>query len=910
MTGRTIAHYQILEKLGEGGMGVVFKARDTHLDRFVAIKVLPPERVADPSRKARFVQEAKAASALNHPNILHVYDIGESAGTDFIAMEYVDGKTLGQLIGRKGLKLGDALKYSAQIAAGLAKAHAAGIVHRDLKPANVMVSSDGVVKLLDFGLAKLTEPGGSDSEAPTWTMKPHTEEGTIVGTVAYMSPEQAEGKPVDARSDIFSFGSLLYEMVTGRRAFQGESKLATLSAILRYEPAPVSTLVEEMPPELEKLIQRCLRKDPARRFQHMDDVRIALEDLKEESDSGKLAAPARAATRSRRAWLVLTAGIVALAAIAIAVAVIWKLTHSPAAPAAPALTRLTSDSGLTTDPALSPDGKLLAYASDRAGEGNLDIWVKQVGGGEPLRLTLDPADEREPDFSPDGTKVLFRSSREGGGIYLVSTLGGPARRIASGGRRPRFSPDGMWIAYGSAGDAVVGFDTRWSYRTYIVPSTGGTARQIQPDFAGVGYPVWTREGQHLLFLGIRDEKLPKEGNLDWWVTSLASGLAVKTGVLEATKDKNLISTLQAYPWALVPSAYEPDGKGVIFSARSGDSVNLWRIGISPDNWKVSGAPQRLTSGSTLEENPSVAWKSGGGVSVAFASLSSNIDIWSLPLQPNQGRVAGEPHRLTRDAAADFHPALSPDGRKMVFISSRTGGEEIWIKDLQSGEESALTVSRSNKWMPRFSRDGSKVSFTAYESRKWNGYVMPSTGGAQEVFCEDCGEATDWTPDGKHIIGNTVTGRVWMVEVASRRMTELFAQPGRWLATGRLSADGRWITLLDGRSRHSYLAPFQRERPIQESTLIATARGQLLYWSPDDTFVYGRSELCEGHRCLWAQRLDPTSKRPIGQPIAIYHSHNARLSLANDPLNHPFVGSDRIVFGMGERTGNIWMAEFR
>lgn len=291
MIGRRLLHYEITEKLGEGGMGVVYKARDTHLDRFVAIKVLPAERVADPTRNARFVQEAKAASALNHPNILHIYDIGQSGSTDFIAMEYVDGKTLGQLIGRKGLKLGDALKYGAQIAAGLAKAHAAGIVHRDLKPANVMVSSDGVVKLLDFGLAKLTEPAEPDPEAPTWTMKPHTEEGTIVGTVAYMSPEQAEGKPVDARSDIFSFGSVLYEMVTGRRAFQGESKLATLSAILRHEPPPVSTLVAEMPPELEKLIQRCLRKDPARRFQHMDDVRIAETDKALRSDSSSASRP-------------------------------------------------------------------------------------------------------------------------------------------------------------------------------------------------------------------------------------------------------------------------------------------------------------------------------------------------------------------------------------------------------------------------------------------------------------------------------------------------------------------------------------------------------------------------------------------------------------------------------------------
>jgi serine/threonine protein kinase len=237
MTGQTISHYQVLEKLGEGGMGVVYKALDTHLDRFVAIKVLPPERVADPERKRRFVQEAKAASALNHPNIVTVHDITEDRGIDFIVMEHVAGKTLGQLIPRKGLPLSQTLKYAVQIADALAKAHAKGIVHRDLKPTNIMVTDDGLVKVLDFGLAKLTEPLAPDEFAPTRTMRagegPKTEEGTIVGTVAYMSPEQAEGKKVDSRSDIFSFGSLLYEMTTGRRAFQGETRLSTLSAILR-----------------------------------------------------------------------------------------------------------------------------------------------------------------------------------------------------------------------------------------------------------------------------------------------------------------------------------------------------------------------------------------------------------------------------------------------------------------------------------------------------------------------------------------------------------------------------------------------------------------------------------------------------------------------------------------------------
>src|SRR5258706_13166366 len=265
-------------------MGVVYKARDINLDRLVAIKVLPPEKVTDPEGKQRFVREAKAASSLNHPNIITVHEVANEEGLDFIVMEFVAGKPLSHLIGPKGLNLGDTLKYRAQIADALATVHAVGIIHRDLKPGNIMVTESGLVKVLDFGLAKLSAIGPL---APTQTRQ--TEEGMIVGTVSYMSPEQAEGKPVDARSDIFSFGSVLYEMITGQRAFGGETKLSTLSAILDRDPLPPSTIAKQTPPELEKLVMRCLRKDPDRRMQHMGDVKLALNELKEEADSGTLA---------------------------------------------------------------------------------------------------------------------------------------------------------------------------------------------------------------------------------------------------------------------------------------------------------------------------------------------------------------------------------------------------------------------------------------------------------------------------------------------------------------------------------------------------------------------------------------------------------------------------------------------
>jgi len=321
LTGQTLGHYRLMDKIGSGGMGVVYVAHDTHLERNVAVKVLPSGVVADPERRQRFVQEAKSASALNHPNIIHIYDIDRTDDIDFMAMEFVAGRSLDQVIGRNGLPVGEVLKYAVQIADALAAAHAVGIVHRDLKPANVMVTEKGLVKVLDFGLAKLVETALSPANAATMTARPQTQEGVVMGTSPYVSPEQAEGKTIDARSDIFAFGSVLYEMVTGRRAFQRESTIGTLAAILHQEPKPLANV----PPELERVIARCLRKDPERRFQNMADIRVALEELKDESDSGKLIPAHRgpiAGLRPKGSKLVLAA--VSFAFILIAFIGIWK----------------------------------------------------------------------------------------------------------------------------------------------------------------------------------------------------------------------------------------------------------------------------------------------------------------------------------------------------------------------------------------------------------------------------------------------------------------------------------------------------------------------------------------------------------------------------------------------------------
>ncbi len=609
----------------------------------------------------------------------------------------------------------------------------------------------------------------------------------------------------------------------------------------------------------------------------------------------------------RNGWHGLTPAGVAAAVLALAAVggyFLWRSTRFPRSIPAPGLTRLTWDSGLTTDPALSPDGKLLAYASDRSGEGHLDIYVQQVGGSDPLRLTSGPGDKRNPAFSPDGTSIAFDSVDTG--IYLVSALGGASRQLVPEGNSPQFSPDGKWIAY-SVGRINGASLNSGETGVYVVASGGGIPRQVRPDFAGAIYPLWLADGQHLLFLGNADNRQSPEESVDWWVTPLAGGPALKTGVLEVTRRENLASDFQGYPWALVPGNWEPDRKGIVFSARLGDSTDLWRIAISPTTFKVAGPPRRLMYTPMREKSPAVVAGPNGGIRVAFAATSETLAVWSLPIKPNEGRVIGRLQQLTQSAAGDFMPNVSRDGNRVVFIRVRPGNQEVWIKDLRNGEESVLTANREKKYEPVFSPDGSLISFS--EAPLWNIYIVPSKGGAREMVCEGCSEATDWSADGKRILGNTQDGRAWLLDLTSRRKRDLLATH-HWIATDAFSPDNRWFSFLDVKHpfHRASIAPI-RDEPVPESEWIQIMEGEGFTWSPAGNLLYVVSER-DGHLCIWAQRLQPSTKRPLGTPFAVFHSHNARLSLVNQTEMTLSIGGNRMVFSMGERTGNIWLADWQ
>jgi serine/threonine protein kinase len=444
--GARLGPYEIQSPLGAGGMGEVYKARDTRLDREVALKVLPAYAMRNTERRLRFIQEAKSASRLNHPHVVTIYDIGEWEGKVYIAMEYVAGKTLGETIPRSGLAVAQILSYAIPIADALAKAHTTGIVHRDLKPGNIMVTPQGIVKLLDFGLAKLIEtpaPAGETngiSETPTRSM-------AVMGTPSFMSPEQAQGKTVDARTDIFSFGAVLYEMASGRRAFRGDSTLATISNLVRDEPEPLPV---EIPRDLQKIIQRCLRKDPERRWQSAADIRVALEEFRDESSTGQIDAPNTAPARPPRARqrMLIAAGILATAGLLGGAA--WVVKQPAERPVWTG--SLLGGSIIASHPRISPDGQLLAFRAIVDGQSQVAVMKPEAASWTVLTHDLKHGAVACVAWAWDGSKIYFDREWGSGGIYAIAPLGGEPRLLLENARVPEPLPDGSLIVLRPSAD--------------------------------------------------------------------------------------------------------------------------------------------------------------------------------------------------------------------------------------------------------------------------------------------------------------------------------------------------------------------------------------------------------------------------------------------------------------------------
>jgi Tol biopolymer transport system component/DNA-binding winged helix-turn-helix (wHTH) protein len=568
--------------------------------------------------------------------------------------------------------------------------------------------------------------------------------------------------------------------------------------------------------------------------------------------------------------------------------------------------RITADAGLTTDPAISPDGKLLAHASDRAG-GGLDIWVQQLAqGGQALRITSGDADEHEPSFSPDGSKIVFRSEQNNGGIYIVPALGGEPALLAPAGRDPRFSPDGSSVVYwkGNLISSALGAGSG-EPSIFLVRATGGTPRELSTGLMEAAHPVWSPDGAHILVYGSQAPYAqlplgPAHPGADWWILPAGGGTAKPTGAFGYFRKQGLATT---YP-AEIPRPGYWTKDAVVFFARQGDTVNLWRIPISSRDLVANGPAERLTAGTEMETYASL---SQGG-RLAFAGLSLQVNLWGLPVDLKHGKATGSLRRLTQGVVFDAQPSVCPEGGRVVFNSTRSGSARpgIWSRDLESGRETLLAQGDAGPFHPQISTDCSRVAYTQDDGD----YIVAATGGPPQRICSDCSMIWDWSQDQKRILfSKRERPSIHLLDLSSNENRVFVRSRDERLFQARLSPDERWVIFLRG-TEGLWMAPVHNGSTGSEQEWSrfteSNVQADKPRWSSDGTLVYYTADR-DGFWCLWAQRVDPTTKRPVEPPLPLYHFHSARLSMANVARGGQeiSVGKDMIVLNLGELTGNIW-----
>jgi Tol biopolymer transport system component len=682
MVARTVGHYRTLRALGHGGMGDVYLAEDTRLKRLVALKFLPDDVAADAVRLERFEREAQVLAALSHPNIVTIYAIEHDDGDRFIAMEFLEGSTLAEIIPRDGLPLGRLLSLATQIVDAVVAAHG----HKIVLPGDR-------AKVLDFGLAKLRD----GPEAATLPTQDATGEGRIVGTVAYMSPEQAEGRTVDERSDIFSLGVMLYEMATGQRPFNGDTSLSVLSAILRDSPRPIGELNSGLPRDVWRIVRHCLAKDPDKRYQSAKDLRHDLDDLAQSLSSGELAAPPTTAPPANR-WPARAAAAVVLVG-ALAWMAAWRdRGHAPEA-TPPALTheQLTQREGAERSPSVSPDGKWVVYVADG------DIFLQSVTGQTAINLTGNsPSVEFTPAFSPDGETIAFRSTRDGGGIFVMGRTGESVRRLTSDGFNPAWFPDGRTIVYAS-GEGTVGPENRVAFsELWVVAASGGDPRRL---FEGDAVqPRVSPGGRRIAFWAVPADaatrRLASKGepaNRDLWTINIDGTDPVRAAAHDANE------------WNPV---WSPDGRWLYFLSNRSGGMGLWRVAIDESTGVTQSDPQPLVTPAWYVADFGLS--ADGSVAV-YTSLNVTNNLARVRLDPASATVRGDVVPVTTGTNDYAWADVSADGRYAALTTSSRTREDLYLLTLADGTMRRLTDDFARDRWPRFSPDGRTIYF--YSDRR-------------------------------------------------------------------------------------------------------------------------------------------------------------------------------------------------
>jgi serine/threonine protein kinase len=867
--------FRIVRAVGQGGMGIVYEAMDLQLDRPVALKC------AKAGHRSRLPPEARAAREVSHFNVCKVYDLHmvttEFGDQDFISMEFIDGETLSQRLQREGsVPTTEALEIALQICSGLEQAHRQGVIHGDLKCSNIILARapEGGIRsvITDFGLAKLKFAEGS-----------HVMSGRG-GTFEYMSPELFRGEPATIASDLYALGVLFHAMLNGKapemlhpslaralmQTWNADSQASTATINRPIAESDWQREIDDLDSPWKKIVTRCLAPSPRNRFGSAEEIRHAL--------------------THRAPWV----RWVASAAVAVAIMLGSILVSIHQETRVQDLAQVTSATDLSENPSLSRDGKIIAYASDRAEAGNLDIWVQKLSAGDARRLTTDSAEDNEPNISPDGRTVAFRSERNGGGIYLVDTAGGNERLLVLRGRNPQFSPDGHNIVYwtGDKDESVP------SGRVYLIPLTGGRATRLAPDFEDARLPIWSSDGRFILFSGCRASGQSLRTCLDWWASrSDGSGLT-KTGAMDLLRQQRImpISTLGAW-W----------GSTVIFGGRHDDVDSLWQLPISGAELKAQGSSRQLTLGESSENAATVA----GDGSLAFGRLSGALHVWRIDhaATPPVATLA----KMTGEAAIDISPHVSHNGNWLVFGRGLKSHREIWLKDLRSGKEAAAVVSKFDKVSPLIDDSGSTIIYEQREPEAST--IWAARDRFQYKLCTGCGNPTGWFGDSEMFFYSTSAPSkimVMNVEAKASRIA-LDAEPSS-IANPDWSPANQYLLFTaspDGSRKQVFAVHFPKAtgQPVGQWFPITSGSewSDRPRWSADGKLVFYLSNR-DGSYCIWGQHFDPVVGQVRDSPFAVMHFHNPRLSpgTVRSSSFAMAVSGDSIFLNLGEETESIWV----
>jgi Tol biopolymer transport system component/predicted Ser/Thr protein kinase len=938
--GQNFGHYKIIEQIGEGGMGKVYLAEDTHLERKIALKILPETVAQDEERMRRFVREAKSASALNHPNIITIYEIGETDNTHFIATEYIEGETLREQLKGSPINLKPALEIASQVAGALDAAHRAGIVHRDVKPENVMVRPDGLVKLLDFGIAKLTEKQiDTDPEAAT-AIKAQTSPGMIIGTAAYMSPEQARGTQVDTRTDIFSFGVMLYEMLAGRPPFGGENAIETIGSILNKEPVPLSRQVPDVPHEIERIINKALRKDREERYQTAKDLLIDLKDVKQDLEfqdklerstspdasreevSVRSGEPATFATTDEPAVQTEevkaasgtssvrhligklerkhTGVLLALAALVIAGIAfgLYKFinqnrsaTSSQTKPVSTETavvlktTQITSWSGLDIFPAISPDGNSIAYSSDQ--HGSFEIYVKSfTPGSREVQLTSDGGQNFEAAWSPDGKMIAYYSKTRRG-IWVVPAQGGNAKQLTEFGSYPAWSPDGAFIAFQSGGISddlgASSSGALWNTTLWTIASQGGEPKQItqvgNPP-GGHGNPSWSPDGRHITFTTY------DPANTEAWSVSVAGDDLKKIA-------------------PGIDSIYSPDGKYIYFVSFGRQSLDfgLSKIQLSATHEPLGEPVQIASAGTARLKRLSI---SADGKKISYGALTLKSNLWMIPLSVRTNEATGPALALTHDTShRNSYPVISSDGRRIAYYVVRVGSSaDIWMMDADGKNQTQLTTDLAEDFRPSWFPDSEQVAFISNRQGKDQMWAINIKSGRERLLLNPDQDFTfpQISPDGKQIVFNSKksgTTNLWLAQIESGEVKQLTFDKEA-IGFPCWSPDGKFLAFEIKRGDDAHIG------------IMPSAGGEILQL----TFEHGQS---------WPHSFSPDGERIAfagfrngfwntywvsrdGKTLKQVTNHTKPNAFVRYPTWSPL--GDKIVYEYTETTGNIWMLDLK